>query len=268
MKEKTKLVDEEGKRLDGRELRELRPITIEAHPLTRADGSCYMEWGGNKVVAAVYGPRELTPKHLQDPLKAVLTCRYDMASFSVDERKRPGPDRRSQEISMVISDALGKAALLNLFPRTGIDVIIEVLQADAGTRCAGLTAAAVALVDAGIPLRDIPVSCAGGKIDGHLAVDLKKEEDQEGEADLPIAILPRTKEILLLQMDGNLSQDEFIQLIDWLTEACLSISELQKKALRERYIEEKDMNKKMNKDMNKEMNEEIREEAKETEEAK
>ena len=83
-----------GKRLDGRKFDELRPIKIEAGVLQRADGSCYLEWGKNKVMAAVYGPRELHPKHRQQNTQAVIRCRYNMAPFSVDDRKRPGPDRR------------------------------------------------------------------------------------------------------------------------------------------------------------------------------
>lgn len=239
--EKIKLIDEKGKRIDGRGAKDLRPIKIKVHPLNRADGSCYIEWGTNKVIASVYGPKEAQPKHLQDPLRAIVRCNYDMASFSVDERKRPGPDRRSSEISKVIGEALENAVLTNLFPRTMIEVNIEVLEADAGTRCAGLTAAGIALADAGIPMRDIPVACAGGKVDGKIVVDLRKEEDQTGDADLPLAILPRTKEILLMQMDGNLSEKEFYELLDLLADACISISEMQKKALLDRYKQEEDV---------------------------
>ena len=67
----------DGKRLDGRGFEELRPIKIEAGVLNRADGSCYLEMGGNKVVAAVYGPREVHPKHLEDPSKEIgrASCR-------------------------------------------------------------------------------------------------------------------------------------------------------------------------------------------------
>ena len=199
----------DGLRIDGRKPDELRPIKIEAGVLYRADGSCYLEWGGNKVLAAVYGPREAIPRHIQDPTKALVNARYNMASFSVKERKRPGPDRRSTEISKVTSEALENVIFTELFPRTTIDVNIEVLDAEAGTRCAGITAAAVALADAGIPMRDIPVACAAGKVDGVVVLDLSAEEDQQGDADLPIAISPRSEEILLLQMDGHLTYKEF-----------------------------------------------------------
>ncbi len=100
------LIDGNGRRLDGRKYDELRQIRIEAGVLRRADGSAYVEWGGNKVLSAVYGPREAHPRHLQDPERALVQCRYNMAPFSVSDRKRPGPDRRSVEISKVISEAL------------------------------------------------------------------------------------------------------------------------------------------------------------------
>jgi len=235
MKSDMVLIDDKGKRLDGRGFEDLRDIKIEAGVLHRADGSCYLEWGGNKVFVAVYGPREAIPRHIQNPLRAIVNARYNMAAFSVEDRKRPGPDRRSREISKVISEALEKVVLTEQFPRAAIDVNIEVLDAEAGTRCAGLTAAGVALADAGIPMTDIPVACATGKINGHVVLDLGKEEDNFGEADLPIAISPRTKEVLLLQMDGHLTLDEFNKAFDLAIKGCLSISELQKKAILEKY---------------------------------
>jgi len=234
MKSDIKLL-ENGKRLDGRKLDEIRPIKIDVGVLHRAEGSCYLEWGGNKVLAAVYGPREAVPRHTQNPLRAIVNARYNMAAFSVDDRKRPGPDRRSREISKVISEALEKIIILEKYPRAAIDVNIEILDAEAGTRCAGLTAAAVALVDAGIPMKDIPVACAAGKIEGQVVLDLGKEEDNFGQADLPIAISPRTGEILLLQMDGHLTQDEFDQALNLAIKGCNIVSELQKKAIMNKY---------------------------------
>jgi exosome complex component RRP41 len=158
-----------------------------------------------------------------------------MAAFSVEDRKRPGPDRRSVEISKVISEALERIVLTEQFPRSSIQVNIEVLDAEAGTRCAGLTAAGVALIDAGIPMRDIPVACAAGKIDGQIVLDLGKEEDNFGDADLPVAISPRTGEVLLLQMDGHLTYDEFNEAFDLAVQGCHIVSEIQKQAIIHKY---------------------------------
>lgn len=235
----TKKIEEklikDGKRSDGRKLEELRPVKIEAGVLKRADGSCYLEWGKNKVLAAVYGPRECLPRHTQNPYKARLLYRYNMAPFSVEDRKRPGPDRRSTEISMVSRQALERVVFLEYFPKTSIDVFVEVLQADAGTRCAALTAASVALADAGIPMKDLIVACAAGKVNDTIVLDLGKDEDNKGQADLPIAILPRTKEITLLQMDGNLTKKEFDQTLELAIKGCLDVHEKQKAALKAKY---------------------------------
>jgi exosome complex component RRP41 len=230
-----KLIDSDGVRLDGRKFDELRPVRIEAGVLGRADGSAYIEWGGNKVLAAVYGPREAHPRHLQDPARALVQCRYNMAPFSVSDRKRPGPDRRSVEISKIISEAFSAVVFKEQFPRTSVDIFIEVLQAEAGTRCAGLTAAAVALADAGVPMRDLVASCASGKIGGVVCLDLNKDEDNFGEADCPMAIVPRTGEIVLLQMDGHLTYDEFQKAMGLSIGATQRLYEMQRDALRRRY---------------------------------
>ncbi len=229
------LIDDNGIRIDGRKVDELRPLKIEAGVLKRADGSAYVEWGKNKVLAAVYGPRECHPRHMQNPGKAIVQCKYNMLSFSVDDRKRPGPDRRSIEISKIISEALEYVVFTENYPRASIDVYIEVLQANAGTRCAGLTAASVALADAGIPMKDLVPAVAIGKADGQIVLDLNKEEDNYGNADLPIAMIPRTGEVLLMQMDGHMTMEELDRALEYGRKACQMVYDVQKDALRRRY---------------------------------
>ena len=237
MIEEVFFISSENKQLraDGRAYDELRPIKIKAGVLKRADGSAYVEVGGNKILASVYGPRETYIRRLLKPNTGVIKVRYNMAPFSVDDRKRPGPDRRSNEISKIAADALRPALMLESFPRSMVDISIEIIEAEGGTRCAGITAAAVALADAGIPMRDIPVGCAAGKMNGDIVLDLSEKEDKEGQADVPIEILPRTGEITLLQADGKLTEDEFEEALDLAMEGCMRISKIQEEALKERY---------------------------------
>ncbi|KUK44552.1 MAG: putative exosome complex exonuclease 1 [Methanothrix harundinacea] len=231
-----------GLRLDGRRPDELRPIKIEVGVLARADGSCYMEMGDNKVIAAVYGPREVHPRHLQEATRAIVRYRYNMASFSVEERKRPGPDRRSNEVSKVSREALEPVILTSYFPKSVVDVFVEVLQADAGTRTAGINAASVALADAGIPMKSLISSCAAGKVDGEIVLDPMKLEDNFGEADVPIAMTPNG-DITLLQMDGRLTQEEFRRALELARTGCQQIYEIQRKVLVDRYghVEEEEI---------------------------
>lgn len=230
-----KLIDDSGLRVDGRKLDELRPIKIEVGILDKADGSAYVEHGRNKILAAVYGPREAHPKHIALSDRAVIRCRYHMAPFSTDERKSPAPSRREHELSKVIRESLEPAIMSEYYPRSTIDIFIEVLQADAGTRCAGITSAALALADAGIPMRELVAACAAGKVDGKVVLDLSDIEDKKGDADLPVALMPKSNVITLIQMDGSLTEDEFLQALELSTNACQRIAEMQREALRQKY---------------------------------
>ncbi len=229
-----KFIDENGIRSDGRRANEIRDVKIKVGVLSRADGSCYLEFGKNKVMAAVYGPREVHPRHQQKSNRAIVRYKYNMASFSVEDRKRPGPDRRSIEVSKVSREALENQIFTEYFPKSAIDIFVEVLQADAGTRTAALNAASVALADAGIPMRSLVSACAVGKVDDTLVLDLNKNEDNYGQADVPIAMTPDGK-ITLLQMDGHLTPEEFKQGLEMAQEGCRQVYELQRKALMDHY---------------------------------
>jgi len=229
------LIDKNGLRVDGRRLDELRPLKLEVGILDKANGSAYIEHGRNKILAAVYGPREAHPKHIALADRAVVRCRYHMAPFSTDERKSPAPSRRELELSKMIRESLEPAIMSEYFPRATIDLFIEVLQADAGTRCAGITAASLALADAGIPMRELVAACAAGKIDGKVVLDLSDIEDKQGDADLPVAFMPKSNVISLLQMDGSLTEEEFKQALELATNACRKIYDMQREALQQKY---------------------------------
>ena len=185
----------------------------------------------------MYGPRELHPRHLTLNDRAYLRCVYRMATFSVPDRKKPAPSRREREISMVISNALQPALFLEEFPRAVVDVYIQVIQADGGTRCAAINAASLALADAGIPMRSLVPAVAVGKADGVLIVDLADEEDKYGQGDVPMAILPNTEELVLLQQDGSFTKEELLEAIQMGINACKYIHELQKEALKRAYVQ-------------------------------
>jgi exosome complex component RRP41 len=222
-------------RVDGRKPDELRPVHIESGVIPNADGSAYIEMGRNKIIAGVYGPREMHPKRFSKPNMGILRCRYHMAPFSVDPRRSPAPSRRDQEISMVMTDAIEPALFLERYPRSVIDVYVEIIEADGGTRCASINAAAVALADAGIPMKDLVSSCAAGKYEGKLILDLGDHEDKKGESDVPVAYLPKIDQVTLLQMEGIMTQEETEKCIELAIEGCKQIYEIQKEALKKKY---------------------------------
>jgi len=235
LREKPKLIDENGRRVDGRKPDELRPLKMEVGVLKNADGSAYVEYGNTKVIVAVYGPREIHPKHLTLPDRAIIRCRYHMTSFSTTERKSPAPTRREIELSKVIREALEGVIFTELYPRTSIDIFIEVLQADGGTRTAGITAASLALADAGIPMKDLVAGVAVGKIDGILVLDINEVEDEYSDADLPVAMMPSFREITLLQMNGVLTEEEFWNALKLAEKGIMEIYKAQKETLMNKY---------------------------------
>lgn len=233
---KKKLIDDKGRRLDGRKWDELRPISLQVGIMKNADGSAYIEWGKNKIMAAVYGPKEVHPKHQVLPDRALLRCRYHMAPFSVDERKNPAPSRREIEISKVIREALVPAVIVEDYPRTAIEVWVEVLQSDGGSRVAGITAASLALADAGINMRDLVVGCSCGLVDDKVVADLDDTEDKEGNGDMPVAIMPNLGQVSLLQVDGIYTRENFQKAFELAIEKGKEIYAMQRQALTSRFF--------------------------------
>lgn len=225
------------KRPDGRKLDELRPIHAEIGVVPNADGSALFSQGDTIAIASVYGPKILHPKNQQDPEKGVLRVHYNMLSFSVGERIRPGVSRRSQEISKVTEWALASVVMLDELPGTVIDLHINILQANAGTRCAGINAAAMALAHAGVPMKEMVSAIAMGKMDTTILADVNKEEEDydagEGATDMPMAYLSNSEKISLLQLDGRIQADRLKEALEAGKAACKKICELQIKTLKE-----------------------------------
>lgn len=224
-------------RSDGRKADELRPLTIKAGVIPNANGSAMVAMGKTVAVAAVYGPRYLYPRFKQLYDRGLLKTTYMMVPFSTTERVRPGPSRRSHEICKVTREALEHVVCLEEYPKAVIDVYINIIQANAGTRTAGINAASVALADAGIAMKDLVAAAAAGKIKGDYVLDLAGKEEEETECDIPVAYIPGENKISLLQMDGKLPPEDVIKVIETAIGGCKVIHEKQKEALRERWAQ-------------------------------
>ncbi len=227
---------ENFKRPDGRKVDEMRPIKAKVGVIPNADGSAMFSFGDTVAIAAVYGPKKMHPQHLQDVEKGTLRYTYNMMSFSVTERIRPGPSRRSQEISKISQWALEPVVMIHKFPGTVIDVHVSILQANASTRCAGINAAALALAHAGVPMKDMVSSVSIGKLDKQLVVDVSKDEEDweegEGATDIPFSMTSDGK-ITHIQLDGKIDAKQLKEAARIAREATKKIYEIQKKALKD-----------------------------------
>jgi len=232
-----KTISKMVKRPDGRKAEEIRPMTAKVGIIPNANGSAMFSFGKTVAIAAVYGPRQLHPQHMQNPETGILRVNYDLLSFSVDERKRPGPSRRSKEISKVTEWALLPSLDIKEFPNTVVDVQIYILQANASTRTAGINAASIALAQAGIPMKDLVASVAVGKLDKDLTVDQDDEEEHfeggEGHTDIPMAKFANSDKLTLLQLDGKIPPEQLSKALEMAVKGCEQVYEVQKKALKD-----------------------------------
>ncbi|MGC9079228.1 MAG: exosome complex exonuclease Rrp41 [Nanopusillaceae archaeon] len=238
------------KRFDGREYNELRKINIKLNPLENSKGSAIFSFGDTVALAAVYGPKP--SKMSIDYDKAFLRVRYNMLTFSVPERKKPAPGRREIELSRVIKRALEPALFLEELPGSIIDVYIEILNADAGTRTASINATSLALALAGIPMKDLVVAVAVGKVGERIVVDLNKfEEDYDSEklkndpekskyinyygegraTDIPVAIIPSEKKFTSIQLDGEIKTSELREALKLALDKSTEIKNIMKREI-------------------------------------
>ena len=227
-----------SKRVDGRKIEELRPMEAKAGVVKNANGSASFKIGKTWAIAGVYGPREVVPRLMANPKHGILRCHYTMMPFSGSgERIKPGRSRRAQEISMVMELALAPVVDLSAFPNSVVDIFVELPQTDAGTRCAAISAACIALADAGIPMKDMVSSVAVGQVDGTVVADLNYNEESYPAivSDIPVAMLHNSKEISLLQMDGEISKQDLIKALELAKIATEKVYQLQVKALKEKY---------------------------------
>jgi len=226
----------EFKREDGRKFDETREMKAQVGIVDNADGSAMFQFGETIAIAAVYGPKKMHPQHMQDPERGTLRCSYNMLSFSVTDRIRPGINRRSTEIGKITEWALEPVLIIDNFPGMVIDVHIHIIQANASTRCAGINAAAMALAHAGIPMKDLVSSISIGKLDKNLVVDLSKAEEDfeegEGATDVPISMTSLEKYMTHIQLDGKIRKQELNEAVQLAKKACDKVYEVQKNAFK------------------------------------
>ena len=200
------------------------------------------------------GPREPRHKGGGESSGVKVNCQFSMAVFSTSERKRrPRGDRKSQEISAHLRQTFEAAIKTELYPRSQIDIYIEaskcnwgevgsiisvslqVLQSDGGNYCASVNAATLALIDAGIPLKDYVTACTAGYIHDRVLVDVNNQESGGG-SELIMAILPKSEEIVLLEMAQRFHVDHLPKVMEAALDGCKQINEILEKVVRRHLI--------------------------------
>ena len=180
---------------------ELRSVTVTTGVNRFAEGSALVHWGETQVLATLTIENKLPP-HLRNKKvrEGWLTAEYAMLPRSTPERvqrERLYSGGRSLEIQRLIGRSLRGAIDLSLFPGKTLLLDVDVLQADGGTRCAGILAGYAALhhgadrlIRAGTlsewPLTHELAAVSVGLVAGQTLVDLEFSEDSEADLDLNV----------------------------------------------------------------------------------
>ncbi|RWS00343.1 exosome complex component RRP41-like protein [Dinothrombium tinctorium] len=225
------LFSDEGFRCDGRRPHELRKMSCRLGTFEQADGSSYVEMGNTRVLATVYGPRETKSNRsrlLFD--RAIINCEYSLATFSTPERRRkPRGDFRSIEITNNLKEVYESAILTELYPYSQIDIFLQVLQSDGSNYSACINAATLAIINAGIPIKDIVCACSAGIINDTPMVDLSYIEESMGSnAMLTVALLPKEKQILSMESSGRIHLEAMDSLVDTAINGCMDVNNIMK----------------------------------------
>ncbi|CAI5731852.1 unnamed protein product [Hyaloperonospora brassicae] len=244
-----------GLRADGRRSHEVRRIRTRFGLFSRVDGSSYYEQGNTKVVAVVYGPRELRAASMSSSSggggaavvgtgagdavgntqpRAVVNCEFTQAAFATSERKaQRSSDRRKLEMSLAVKQIFEACIQTQLYARSQIDIFVQVLHADGGELSASINAITLALIDAGIALNDFVVASSAGYLQQTMLCDLSYAEEVARAPQMVVALNPRSQKLNLLQMECKLPLELFESLMEVATEGCNQIYDLLQNAVRE-----------------------------------
>ncbi|XP_075599146.1 exosome complex component RRP41 isoform X2 [Balearica regulorum gibbericeps] len=233
------LLSDEGYRADGRRPAELRKVRARMGVFAQADGSAYIEQGNTKALAVVYGPHEMRGSRSKAlPDRALVNCQYSMATFSTGERRRrPHGDRQAGELALHLKQTFEAAILTRLYPRSQIDIYVQILQADGGNYCACVNAATLAVMDAGIPMRDYVCACSAGLAEDTPLADLSSPEEAAGGPRLVLALLPASGQIALLQLSARLHQERLEAALEAAGQACRALHAVLDRVVRDRLRE-------------------------------
>jgi len=226
-------ISPEGLRLDGRRPRELRKVRARMGIFADAEGSAYIEQGNTKVLVVINGPRDGESQAEHD--RAIIECEFTLATFSTAQRRaRYRGDRRSVELGLRVAQTLEAAVLTHLYPRSRIDIFVQVLQSDGGHLAAAINGATLALIDAGVPMKDFVCACSAGVIDGVALMDLNQQECNAQGPELTIAILPKSSTIILAQMESRVHLDSYSEVQDMAIDGCQALNNALKRVVIER----------------------------------
>eukprot|EP00566_Odontella_aurita_P017073 CAMPEP_0113578052 /NCGR_PEP_ID=MMETSP0015_2-20120614/29243_1 /TAXON_ID=2838 /ORGANISM="Odontella" /LENGTH=269 /DNA_ID=CAMNT_0000481767 /DNA_START=14 /DNA_END=826 /DNA_ORIENTATION=- /assembly_acc=CAM_ASM_000160 len=217
----------------------LRPLSAEVSTLSRPDGSASFSAGHTRVLAAVYGPAAPRAASREDPNGAVVTVVWKHGAGTARKgggggekggggSAHPGYGATERELERFVGDALASCVRLERYPRSVIEVVVQVIRADGSVLGTAVNAAVMALLDAGIEMNGVPAATTclvlrsgGGGGDDDLRLDPTSEEEGAAEAAVSVVVTDNVNEgqVLTTITFGNLKVASLLSCVEGATRA-------------------------------------------------
>lgn len=159
-------------RSDGRRQDELRASSIQLGVDAQADGSCHFKQGLTEVLCLVNGPYQRPPN-----TDFLLKIEYTVAPFSSLEKRKGKHDREFSEFTENVRRSFEGAIVSDLYKKNQIEILVTVIQNEGGAKSAVMNCISLALINAGICMKDLVVSCTVATLNAQILVDINEEEE-------------------------------------------------------------------------------------------
>lgn len=178
------LISPQGLRVDGRRQNELRNISIKLGVLDRCNGSAFYLHGNSKVIASISGPKNPSRASGKKDENFYFNVRVKFATFSKngERQKIIKNSKKLGEFELNLKNIFKSVILVEKYEKSQLDLNIEILQTDGGSEiCAAVNAATLALIDAGICMREYICACTASLTDdGVPLLDVSHLEEISG----------------------------------------------------------------------------------------
>ena len=217
-----------GLREDGRTPDQIRIIEAKVGAVSGCTGSSHFKIGQTEIIAQVFGPRESSSSSEETEINVTFEyATFAKCPHSVDVSQK----RRGRESEVFLQRTFETAIdpnYRNINPRSRIDICVNVIQDDGSCQSAAVNAVTLALIEAGIPMRDFVVSISvvyiGEKNDQALCfLDAGRRENSPHFPLLELCLFPSTTEILSITTTSRIRPEIAQSMIDAAIKGCKTI---------------------------------------------
>jgi len=220
-------------RADGRKKDEQRNIECKIGTNSSANGSSHFKIGLTEIICAVYGPKQATRDN-----ENLVEVEYTVATFAgIDRRTVSKADKDWSEFAENLRVSFENLICKEVYPKSQIHILVTIVQSDGSTKSAIFNAICLALLDAGIAMKDFMVACTTGILNYDVMIDLTNQEQMNSNGELTISYQPKTEKIVFMELKSSkTTKGDFEKLLETNIEGCRLIYDTLKQFITENAV--------------------------------